>query len=86
MAEAKTKEVQSKETNWDERVELMIPRDMSNPNDGEVSIIVNGKIFQIQRGVTVQVPRYVKQAYLDSEAQKAVAYERQQKAAEHKQD
>lgn len=81
MAETKKTEA----INWDERVELMIPRDMSNPNDGEVSIIVNGKIFQIQRGVTVQVPRYVKQAYLDSEAQKAVAYERSKAAAKREQ-
>lgn len=76
MAETKKQET----IDWDERVELMIPRDMSNPQDGDVSIIVNGVIYQIQRGETVQVPRFVRQAYLDSEAQKKVAYDRQAKA------
>lgn len=65
---------------WDERVELMIPRDATNPQDGDVSIIVNGEIFQIQRGTMVRVPRYVYQAYMDAEAQKAVAYD---KAMQH---
>ena len=73
MAETKAA---GKAVDWEERVDLMIPRDPSNPQDGEVSIIVNGRIFQIQRGVMVQVPRYVYQAYMDAEAQKAVAYER----------
>ena len=65
---------------WNERVDLMIPRDPSNPKEGDVSIIVNGKIFQIKRGVTVQVPRYVYQAYMDSELQKTVAYDQQTQA------
>ena len=81
MAEVKKPE----EIDWNERVELMIPRDMGNPQDGEVSIIVNGVIYQIQRGVAVQVPRFVKQVYLDSEAQKAVAYDRQVKAVKREQ-
>ena len=62
-----------------ERVDLMIPRDPSNPQEGDVSIIVNGTIFQIQRGVSVQVPRYVYQAYMDSEEQKAKAYDKAMK-------
>ena len=81
MAEAKKLEA----IDWNERVELMIPRDMANPQDGEVSIIVNGVIYQIQRGVTVEVPRFVKQVYLDSEAQKNMAYERQRKAVKREQ-
>ena len=65
--------------NLDERVDLMIPRDASNPQEGDVSIIVNGTIFQIQRGVSVQVPRYVYQAYMDSEEQKTKAYDKAMK-------
>ena len=60
----------------EERVELIVPRDMYNPHDEHVSISVNGKIFQIQRGVSVMVPRYVRMAWENSEAQYALAYER----------
>ena len=59
-----------------ERVEMMVPRDMYNPHEESVSVSVNGEIFQIQRGVSVMVPRYVKMAWEDSERQYAVAYAR----------
>lgn len=61
-------------------VKLMIPRDPSNPQEGDVTITVNGTNFQIQRGVTVDVPQYVAEAYYNSEAQKEVAYARQREA------
>lgn len=80
MAAENKQEATSKAGYWTERVDLMIPRDPSNPKESDVSIIVNGKIFQIKRGDTVKVPRYVYQAYVDSELQKTVAYDQQSHA------
>lgn len=46
-------------------------------DDGEYKddlvVIVNGKTFQIQRGKTVQIPRYVLYAIKNAERQKAYA-------------
>lgn len=61
-------------------VKLMIPRDPSNPQEGDVTITVNGTNFQIQRGAAVDVPRYVAEVYYNSEAQKEVAYAQQREA------
>lgn len=58
---------------WNERVPLMIPRDLSNPKEQTKTIIINGYVYQIKRGVQVMVPRKVFQVYMDSEAQRAKA-------------
>ena len=36
----------------------------------DIVVIVNGKIFQIQRGKTVKIPRYVRNVIMDAERQK----------------
>lgn len=64
----------AKKIDWEEKVDLMIPRDPSNPKDTSVTIVHNGNNYQIMRGVPVKVPRKVAQVYWDSEAQKAKAY------------
>ena len=76
------KEVKPKEIDWNERVPLLIPRDPTNPKEDDAVICVNGDITQIKRGVEVMVPRYVKQAYLDSVTQLTKAYDHQVKASE----
>ncbi len=70
------------EIDWNEKVPLLIQRDPTNPKETDYCICVNGKIFQIQRGVEVMVPRYVKQVYLDSVAQLTKAYDGQIRASE----
>lgn len=67
---------------YDEPVEMMIPRDVANPQDSDASITVNGKTWLFQRGQTVRVPRYVYLTYLDSESQKAKAYGLAQEASD----
>lgn len=59
---------------------LLIPRDPSNPQEADVTITVNGKNFQIRRGVQVEVPQYVAEVYYNSEAQKEIAYAQQREA------
>ena len=70
------------EIDWNEKVPLLIQRDPTNPKETDYCICVNGKIFQIQRGVEVMVPRYVKQVYIDSVAQLTKAYDGQIRASE----
>lgn len=65
-------------------VKLMIPRDPSNPQESDVTITVNGKNFQIKRGVQVEVPQYVAEVYYNSEAQKEIAYAKQRKAEKNR--
>lgn len=67
---------------YEQRVELMVPRDASNPKEESASITVNGKTWLIKRGETVQVPRFVYLAYMDSEKQKAKAYGLEQQAVD----
>lgn len=76
------KEVKSEKIDWNERVPLLIPRDPTNPKEDDAVICVNGDITQIKRGVEVMVPRYVKQAYLDSVTQLTKAYDHQVTASE----
>ena len=70
------------EIDWNEKVSMLIQRDPTNPKETDFCICVNGKIFQIQRGVEVMVPRYVKQAYLDSVEQLTRAFNNQINASE----
>ena len=39
----------------------------------DITVTVNGTTWQIQRGVEVMIPRYVKKAIDDAEAQKRIA-------------
>lgn len=72
MASNQEKKTTEKEVSyWDEKVKLMVPRDLSNPKIADAVIIHNGHTYQIKRGEEVLVPRKVYQAYMDSEAQKA---------------
>ena len=74
----------AKEIDWNEKVPLLIQRDPTNPKETDRCICVNGTIFQVQLGVEVMVPRYVKQAYLDSIEQLTKAYDNQITASEPK--
>lgn len=59
----------------DERIEFMVP--MSDGEKNDLVIVVNGRVFQMKRGETVEVPRYVVETYKLSERQKAVSLRRQ---------
>lgn len=48
---------------WNERVDWLVPMDMSNPSDTTYFVQVNGKFFKMKRGTTVKVPRYVIEQY-----------------------
>ena len=72
----------AKEIDWNEKVPLLIRRDPTNLKETDFCICVNGTIFQVQRDIEVMVPRYVKQAYLDSVAQLTRAYDNQITASE----
>lgn len=82
MAKENTATKETNKIDWNEKVPLLIPRDPTNLKETDFCICVNGKIFQIQRGAEVMVPRYVKQAYLDSVAQLTKAYDGQESASE----
>jgi hypothetical protein len=55
-----------------ERVTFRAFKDDNKYKD-DIAVIVNGYPWQIQRGVTVQIPRYVLHAIENSERQKAEA-------------
>ena len=82
MAKENTATKATDKIDWNEKVPLLIQRDPTNPKETDFCICHNGKIFQIQRGVEVMVPRYVKQVYLDSVAQLTKAYDTQISASE----
>lgn len=75
MATTKANAEARGEEYYNEKVELMIPRDAANPKEEDASITVNGKMWLIKRGEVVEVPRFVYLAYMDSEKQKAHAYQ-----------
>ena len=64
----------------DDRVELLIPLSDANSQDKVVTIVCNGKIYRIKRGVRVRVPRSVYEIWCNSEAQKAALAEATDKA------
>ena len=42
-----------------EKVKIVIPKDPINKNDSFVPVAINGYIYQIKRGETVEVPKEV---------------------------
>ncbi len=55
-------------------VTVKIPRDHVNNRDTR-TVIINGKVFLIKRGVDVQVPQYVADALKNSDIQGDIAYQ-----------
>lgn len=54
---------------WEERVDWLVPLDMSNPSDTTYFVQVNGNFFKMKRGEKVKVPRYVIEQYNQQQAQ-----------------
>lgn len=69
MAQKKTDDLIS-ENNQDELVEIRLFKDGEKYRD-DVIVAVNGKVWQIQRGVKVKVPKYVAEVLENSEMQDA---------------
>ncbi|NLZ46597.1 MAG: hypothetical protein GX896_07900 [Clostridiales bacterium] len=55
-----------------ELVTIKLRKDRNNPRP-DLFVAVNGKTFQIKRGVEVEVPLYVAQVIADSDAQEEFA-------------
>lgn len=68
------------EAHLDEKVEIMLPKDNENYKN-DVTVTINGKIWLIQRGVLVKVPRRVAQILHQSQSQLLIAEERAAKFA-----
>lgn len=49
---------------------------------GDIQVIINGEVTQIQRGKSVNIPRFVEKAIMDSERQKIKATMTSQTAEE----
>lgn len=60
------------ETYLEEKVPVMLMKDNNKYRD-DVTVIYNGKNYQIKRGITVMVPRKIKNVLDDSFAQQMVA-------------
>lgn len=67
-AVSKDKEITRKNPNL-EKVKVTFPKIRGSKNN-DIVILVNGKAWQIQRGVEVEVPRYVLKVYDLSERNK----------------
>lgn len=79
--EVKAEEQTKQESNrMSERVEFLVP--ISEGERSDLVIVVNGRVFQMRRGETVQVPRYVVEAYKLSERQKAESLRLQAESAD----
>lgn len=63
-----------KDPAWDEKIPVFIPRD--NAKDTHRVVGVNGKFFQVQKGVWVDVPRPVFEVLRDSMDAEAAAMQR----------
>ncbi len=61
-----------KSTNLEDKVTINLFKDNNKYRD-DVTVIVNGSVFQIKRGVPVEVPRYVASVLQDQERQMAAA-------------
>lgn len=66
---------------WEERIEWSVPYNMQNPNDNTLTIIVNGKCFNMKRGERISVPRYVVEQYDQQQRQVIAEYRTQEKLA-----
>lgn len=76
-----------KASNPEEKVVLNVP--ISEQNTDDWVCIINGKTYQVQRGVDVLVPKYVKEVYDNSVRQQIESLKRSQalqKAALEKKD
>ena len=62
-----------------EMVTVKLHKDKNVKND--VFVCVNGKTYQIQRGVEVQVPKFVKEVLDNTERMDELAIKRQEEAA-----
>ena len=67
---AETAEQQAKRLHMEELVPIKLFKDRGNYKD-DVIVAVNGKCWQIQRGIEVKVPRYVAAVLENSQAQDA---------------
>lgn len=65
-------ELLEKESKLKEHVTIKLRKDRNNPKP-DLFVAVNGKTFQIKRGVEVKVPLYVAQVIADSDAQEEFA-------------
>lgn len=57
MAAKVNKENEKKYNAWDDMVSILIPRLQGSKDQPDVIASVNGRVFQIQRGVRVDVPK-----------------------------
>lgn len=64
-----------------EMVTVKLYKDKNIKND--VFVCVNGKTYQIQRGVEVQVPKFVKEVLDNTERMDELAIKRQEEAAKN---
>lgn len=74
-----TKATEDNRAYWEEKIPYKIPFDRNDNSD--VFVAVNGKSFQIQRGVDVMIPRNVV-AVLEQSAEQDLATWRATQAAE----
>lgn len=65
---AEVKEKVAKTENLDELVKFRAFKDNGKYKD-DITVIVNGKSWRIQRGVDVEIPRYVHNVIMQSEEQ-----------------
>lgn len=65
---AEVKEKVAKTENLDELVKYRAFKDNDKYKD-DITVIVNGKSWRIQRGVDVEIPRYVYNVIMQSEEQ-----------------
>lgn len=56
-------------------VSVRVPLNPAHPDDNTVTVGLNGKLWQIQRGKTVQVPKAVVEILEHAEAQQAATLE-----------
>ena len=49
-----------------EKVRIMVPGDPLNPKDNSVPVCINGYVYQVKRGVRVEVPEAVAQILEDA--------------------
>lgn len=68
------KKLEAKKPQKEKTVKIMIPASRHEKDD--VSVSVNGKIYQIMRGKYVEVPWFVAEALENSEREKQKAIQR----------
>lgn len=71
---------------WEERVDWLVPIDMSDPDNTTFFVQVNGRFFKMKRGTKVNVPRYVVEQYNQQQAQLLSKIQTDQKFAKQTTD